>query len=173
MADGSIKIIKKNIYTIDIKDEHENVIHTLTFHLNDANFPVKMLELYDSAFKELEKLEKKEEELKQKILDEGIKEVPEIENVTVENINTYVELSPATREFYLTEAEGYNTLRTILDNFLGNGTCQAIFGDYNDKEMFADFLEGLMPEFEKMGVKMQDIQKNMFKKYAPKRNKVI
>lgn len=173
MADGSIKIVKKNIYTIDIKDEDENVIHTLTFHLNDANFPVKMLELYDSAFKELEKLEKKEEELKQKILAEGITEVPDIENVTIENINTHVELSPATREFYLTEAEGYNTLRTILDKFLGSGTCQAIFGDYNDKEMFADFLEGLMPEFEKMGVKMQDIQKNMFKKYAPKRNKVI
>ena len=150
MADGSIKIIKKNIYTIDINDEYDNVIHTLEFHLNAANFPVKMLELYDNAFKELELLEKKEEELKAKILAEGITEVPEIENVTVENVNKHIELSPATREFYLTEAEGYNTLRTILDKFLGKGTCQAIFGDYNDKEMFADFLEGLMPEFEKM-----------------------
>ena len=173
MADGSIKIIKKNIYTIDINDEYDNVIHTLEFHLNDANFPVKMLELYDNAFKALELLEKKEEELKAKILAEGITEVPEIENVTVENVNKHIELSPATREFYLTEAEGYNTLRTILDKFLGKGTCQAIFGDYNDKEMFADFLEGLMPEFEKMGVKIQDIQKTMYKKYAPKKNKVI
>ena len=132
-----------------------------------------MLELYDNAFKELELLEKKEEELKAKILAEGITEVPGIENVTVENVNKHIELSPATREFYLTEAEGYNTLRTILDKFLGKGTCQAIFGDYNDKEMFADFLEGLMPEFEKMGVKIQDIQKTMYKKYAPKKNKVI
>lgn len=174
MANSSIQIINKNIYTIDIKDEEDNIIHTLKFHLNDANFPIKMMELYDKANKELKDLEVKEEELRQKIIAEGLKEVPEIENVTAENIkNTDMELSPATREFYMMEAKGYERLREILDEFLGKGTCQAIFGDYNDKDLFADFLEGLLPEFEKMGVKIIDIQKNMYRKYAPKNKRVI
>lgn len=174
MANSSIKIINKNIYTIDIKDEDDNIIHTLKFHINDANFPIKMMEAYDKAKKVMEKLEIKEEELKKKILDEGIKEVPDIENITVENIeNTDIDLSPATREFYMLEAQVYQELREILDSFLGKGTCEAIFGDYNDKDVFSDFLEGLLPEFEKMGVKIVDIQKNMYKKYAPKTNKVI
>lgn len=174
MADSSIQIIRKNIYTIDIKDENDNVFHTLEFHLGDSNFPIRMLELYDNAFIEIEKIREKEEELKKEILTEGITEVPEIENITIENVeNVEHKLSPATRKFYYFEAEAYNNLRNVLDKFLGQGTCQAIFGDCNDKEEFAEFLNGLLPEFEKMGVKMQDIQKKMYKKYAPKTNKVI
>lgn len=174
MANSSIKLTNKNIYTIDIKDEEDNIIHTLKFHINDANFPVKMMEAYDKAKKVMEKLEVKEEELKKKILDEGLTEVPEIENITVENIEeTDIALSPATREFYMFEAQVYQELREILDSFLGEGTCNAIFGVYNDRNMFSDFLEGLLPEFEKMGVKIVDIQKDMYQKYAPKSNKVI
>jgi hypothetical protein len=175
MADGSLKVIRnKNIYTVDLTDAEDNVFHTLTFHLGDANFPIKILELYDDAFREMNKLEEQEEEIKKEILAEGVKEVPEIENITIENIKSReFELSPATRKFYYMEAEGYSKLREILDKFLGKGTCQAIFGDYNDKEEFADFLNGLLPEFEKMGVKIQNIQQNMYKKYAPKKNTVI
>ena len=175
MADGSLKIIRnKNIYTIDLTDAEDNVFHTLTFHLGDANCPIKILELYDDAFREMNKLEEQEEQIKKEILAEGIKEVPDIENITVENIKSReFELSPATRKFYYMEAEGYSKLREILDKFLGKGTCEAVFGDYNDKEEFADFLNGLLPEFEKMGVKIQNIQQNMYRKYAPKRNKVI
>ena len=174
MANGSIKVTKKGIYTIDIKDENDNVIHTLVFHLSDANFPIKMMDLYDKANKQIREIEEKESELKKKILDEGLTEVPEIENVTVENVEkSKFELSPATREFYLMEANGYEKLREILDEFLGEGTCEAIFGEYNDKDTFMEFLEGLLPEFEKMGVKIKDIQKNMYRKYAPKNNKVI
>ncbi len=174
MSDGSIRIIKKNIYTIDLKDKEDNVFHTLQFHLGDANFPVKVLELYDDAYKEISKIEEKESELKKEILSEGITEVPEIESITVDNIkNIEIELSPATRKFYYMEAEAYERLREILDNFFGRGTCQAIFGDYNDKEEFADFINNLLPEFEKMGVRIQNIQQNMYKKYAPKKNRVI
>lgn len=174
MANSSIKLINKNIYTVDIKDEDDNIIHTLKFHINDANFPIKIMEAYDKAKKVMTELEEKEEELKQKILDEGIKEVPDIDNITVENIeNTDIELSPATREFYMLEAKIYEELRDILDSILGKGSCAAIFGEYNDKDVFSEFLEGLLPEFEKMGVKIVDIQKNMYKKYAPKTNKVI
>ena len=35
MANSSIKLTNKNIYTIDIKDEEDNIIHTLKFHIND------------------------------------------------------------------------------------------------------------------------------------------
>lgn len=174
MANSSIKLINKNIYTVDIKDEDDNIIHTLKFHINDANFPIIMMEAYDKARKVMTQLEEKEEELKQKIKDEGNTEVPVIENITVENIeNADVPLTPAMREFYMLEAQVFQELREIMDGFLGKGTCQAIFGDYNDKDLFSDFLEGLLPEFEKMGVKIIDIQKNMYKKYAPKTNKVI
>ena len=152
MANSSIKLINKNIYTVDIKDEDDNIIHTLKFHINDANFPIKIMEAYDKAKKEKKKLEKKEEELKQKILNEGLKEV---ETFNIEN--TDIELSPATREFYMLEAKIYEELRDILDSILGKGSCAAIFGEYNDKDVFSEFLEGLLPEFEKMGVKIVDI----------------
>ncbi len=174
MSNGSIKITKKNIYTIDLLNDENEVFYTLKFHIGDTKFPVKILELYDDAFKEMKKLEEQEELLKKEILNEGHKEVPYIENITAENIkNMENELSPAMRKFFYMEAEGYDRLRNLLDKFLGEGTCQAIFGDYNDKEEFADFLKGLLPEFEKMGVRIQNIQQNMYKKYAPKNNKVI
>ena len=68
MADGSLKIIRnKNIYTIDLTDAEDNVFHTLTFHLGDANFPIKILELYDDAFREMNKLEEQEEQIKKEI----------------------------------------------------------------------------------------------------------
>ncbi len=174
MANSSIKLINKNIYTVDIKDEYDNVIHTLKFHLNDANFPVKMLELYDKANKEIINIKAKEDELKQKILEEGNTEVPAIDDITIENIESIdTELSPAMKEFFTAEAQAYQSLREILDDFLGKGTCQAIFGEHNDRDMFTEFLEGLLPEFEKMGIKMVNIQQNMYKKYSPKANKVI
>lgn len=174
MANSSIKIVNKSIYTIDIKDENDNIIHILKFNLNDANFPVRALELYDSAFQEMERLEEQEEKIKNKLLDEGVTQVPNIENLTQENIKENEDiLSPTMREFFCLEANGYNKLREILDKFLGTGTCQSIFGDYNDRETFKDFLNGLLPELEKMGVKMQNIQKNMYKKHAPKQKRII
>ena len=174
MSNSSIKITRKNVYTIDLTDDDDNVFYTLSFHLGDANFPVKIMELYDNASKEIERLKEKEEELKKEILAEGHTEVPEIESITEENIKAIESiLSPAMRKFYYTEAEGYNRLRKVLDDFLGEGTCQAVFGDYNDKKEISDFLNSLLPEFEKMGVKIQNIQKSMYKKYVPKKSRVI
>ena len=174
MANSQIRIAKKNLYTIDLKDENDNVFHTLTFHLGDANLPMKLLQLYDDAIRELKKLEETEESLKKEILAEGNTEVPDIENITAEEIQKKEpELSPATRKFFYAEAEGYNRLRVILDKLLGEGTCDIVFGDYNDKEEFTDFLNALTPEFEKMGVRISNIQKNLYSKYAPKNNQVI
>ena len=174
MANSSIQIINKNMYTIEIKDENDNTIHILKFNLNDANLPIKALELYDDFYKEMTNIEEMEEKLKNEILTEGIKEVPDIENITPENIKEHENiLSPATMKFFYLEANAYNKIREILDKFLGKGTCQAIFGDYNDREAFTDFVNGLVPEFEKMGIKMQNIHQNMYKKYAQKSKKVI
>ena len=61
MSNSSIKITRKNVYTIDLTDDDDNVFHTLSFHLGDANFPVKIMELYDNASKEIERLKEKEE----------------------------------------------------------------------------------------------------------------
>lgn len=174
MSNSSIKLSNKNVYTIDITNESDEVIHTLKFHINDANFPIKLMNLFDRANKEIEILNEEEERLKKKILDEGLTEVPEIENVTAENIeNMNIELSDATREFYMFQAKEYIKIREVLDELCGKGTCEAIFGEYNDKDMFMDFLDGLLPEFEKMGVKITNIQKTMYQKYAPKNKKVI
>jgi len=174
MANSSIKLTNKNVYTIDITDENDKIIHTLKFHINDANFPIRIMNLFDKVHKEIETLNVKEEKLKKEILNEGLAEVPEIENITAENIeNTNIELSDATRAFYMFQAEEYEKIREVIDELCGKGTCQAIFGEYNDKDMFVEFLDGLLPEFEKMGVKIANVQKAMYQKYAPKNKKVI
>lgn len=172
MANGTIKITNKSRYTIDIKDENDEVFHTLVFNLDDVNFPIKAIEFFDDAKRTLRKLQDEENTLKAQLLSDGINEVIEIEDITEENIDK-VELPKQIKEFYLMQARAFEELRNLLDNFLGKGTCEAIFGDVNSVSMFREFVEGLTPEFEKMGVRIEAAQANLYKKYAPKNKSVM
>lgn len=172
MANGSIKIINKSRYTIDIKDENDEVFHTLVFNLDDVNFPIKAIEFFDDAKRTIRELQEEENHLKREILSAGIEEVDEIENVTEDNIEK-VDLPKPVKEFYYMQARAFQKLRDLLDGFLGKGTCDVIFGDVNSVSMFKDFVNGLAPEFEKMGVRIEKAQENLYKKYAPKNKRVM
>ena len=51
------------------------------------------------------------------------------------------------------EADMFEELRNAMDDFLGKGACQKIFGDRNYAEMFNDLLEELTKPREELGGK--------------------
>lgn len=63
--------------------------------------------------------------------------------------------------------EYYMAARKVLDDFLGEGACQKIFGERNWITMFQDLAEQLEPHLKAMGVNAEKIMAETAKKYAP------
>lgn len=166
----SIVIQNKNQYVIDILNGDGQVYHKIVFNLDDINLTAKVLEFYNNAQVEIGKIEKSQEEARAKLEASGVSELEDLKNVTQGNIVT---LPDNIKEFYQVQIDGFNTLRKLLDDFLGQGTCQKIFGDVNSYSMFESFINGLIPEFEKMGVKISNMKKQMYQKYKVDNGKVL
>jgi hypothetical protein len=166
----AIQIKNGSKYTIDILDEEGKIYHQIIFNLDDINLPARVLEFYNMAQTEFKKLEEKETEAKQRLATSGIKEIEDIENVTEEQVEI---LKGDVKYFYQIQLDAFTKLREIIDGLCGSDTCQKIFGDINSYDMFNSFIQGLVPEFEKMGIKMKTMQNNLYKKYKPDNAKVL
>lgn len=170
MGNGSIIIQNKNRYVIDILDGEGNVYHQIIFNLDDVNLTGKVVEFYNNAMSTIESIQKDQNEYKDKLIKSGITEIDDITNIVKDNV---VSLPEEVKNFYEVQIDGFNKLRELLDDFLGKGTCQSIFGDVNSYSMFTSFIEGLIPEFEKMGVKLSNMKKQLHKKYSVDNGKVL
>lgn len=170
MGNGSIIIQNKNRYVIDILDGDGNVYHQIAFNLDDVNLTGKVIDFYNNAMNAIESMGKEEEECKKRLIESGITEIEDIKNIVKDNI---VELPTEVKNFYEIQIEGFNKIRQLLDDFIGKGTCEKIFGDVNSFSMFNAFIEGLVPEFEKMGVKMSNMKKQIHQKYSVDNGKVL
>lgn len=166
----SIVIQNKNQYVIDILNGEGQTYHKIVFNLDDINLTAKVIEFYNNAQIEIANIEKKQEEARAKLEAMGVSELENIRNVTKDNI---VVLPDNVKEFYQVQLDGFNTLRKLFDDFLGEGTCQKIFGDVNSYSMFESFINGLIPEFEKMGIKINNMKKQMYQKYKVENGKVL
>ena len=142
----SLRIAKKDIYTIEVNDKGE----TIEFDLVDIELPFKC----DRAFSEVERIKK---ELKAKLViidkkqDHKLKDRVMTANEEA-RINAY--------------KEAYIAMRSAMDIFLGDGACQKIFGDRNYLDMFTDLAEALSPHLEKMEISTAGIAKRIEEKYG-------
>lgn len=163
----AIVIQNKNVYTIDILDGNGNVYHQIKFNLDDVNLTGKVIEFYNDAQNTIKEIEKRQDEAKKKLEALGVDEIKQITDVEEGEM---IKMPDEFKEFYDVQIWGFQELRRLIDALLGYGTCNKIFGDVNSYEMFETFINGLVPEFEKMGIRVQNMKKQLFEKYNGKNN---
>lgn len=142
----SLRIERKDIYTIEVNDNGE----TIEFDLTDIELPFKC----DRAFAETERIKS---ELKAKLLIIDKKEDHKLKG----------RIMTANEEARIKAyKEAYIAMRSAMDIFLGDGACQKIFGDRNYLEMFVDLARELAPHLEKMEISTAGIAKRIEAKYG-------
>lgn len=156
MSNGSLRVKSKTIYTIEVNDEGEEI----SFDLADIGLQAKIIECHQDIERESKNFDKKEKEILKAIEKEDKEEKKEL-------------FSENEKKLIYLEQEFYTKCREIMDKFMGKNACQKIFGDSNYPTMFIDLFEQLEPEFKKMGLNFKKMQKELYKKYAPKNNKVL
>lgn len=144
----NIKNREEDIYRLEINDNGDYI----EFDLLDIGLPAKVI-------KSAENIERLEKEYSKRILEAEEKHKDD-ETELLKNI-------------ILIEAEKHQEERKYFDMFLGEGTCNKIFGDKNYEGMFNDLMEGLNPHFDKMKIDMERIKENLKEKYKLKDNDVM
>ena len=150
---NSIRIEKKDIYTIEVNDMGE----TIEFDLVDIELPFKC----DRALSEVNRIYR---ELKAKLVIIEKKEDHSLDG-EVMTANEKAKLDA--------HRTAFKEMRVAMDAFLGEGACQKIFGDRNYLEMFDDLFDQLAPHFEKMKLNSQGITERIKAKYAKKGDGVL
>lgn len=150
---NSIRIEKKDIYTIEVNDNGD----TIEFDLVDIELPFR----FEKSQSEVNRIAK-ELQAKLVIIDkqEDRKQKGKLMTVNEEaRIKAY--------------KEAFKQMRIAMDLFLGEGACQKIFGDRNYIEMYDDLFRELAPHLEKMKLNTQGISDRIKEKYSPKDDGVL
>ena len=150
---NSIRVAKKDIYTIEVNDMGE----TIEFDLVDIELPFKC----ERALAEVNRIYK---DLKAKLVIIEKQEDHKLDG----------ELMTANEKAKLdAHKTAFMEMRVAMDAFLGAGACQKIFGDRNYVEMYDDLFEQLAPHFEKMKLNTEGISERIKAKYSQKNDGVL
>ena len=150
---NSIRIEKKDIYTIEVNDLGE----TIEFDLVDIELPFKC----ERALAEVNRIYK---ELQGKlVIIEKRKDHKLDGEFMTANEKAKLDAHRAT----------FKEMRVAMDAFLGAGACQKIFGDRNYVEMYDDLFEALAPHLEKMKLNTEGITARIKAKYSKKDDGVL
>lgn len=157
---NSLRIEKKNIYTIEVNDNGE----TIEFDLGDIELPFKLQRAYDG-------IKNAQTQLKGKIAI--------IEKQQDRKDNKHL-LSKNEEELLKAWKKAFIDMRKAMDEFLGEGGCQKIFGDSNYLEMFDDLFDELskpqedgLSHLDKMQISRDGLIDRIKSKYAVKSNNTI
>jgi hypothetical protein len=152
MADAKFRVKSKTEYVIEVNDKGE----TISFDLTDPRLPVKLIETYHKLEDLTKDFDNKVDEINARKDEEFLEFVTKNQYDVTALTATYFEGAVKT-----------------MDNFLGEGSCNKIFGEKRYLNMFNDLFELLMPEFDKMGVNVENLKKNLKNKYAPVKRTVL
>lgn len=142
----SLRIERKDIYTIEVNDEGE----TIEFDLVDIELPFKC----ERAFGEVSRIINN---LKAQLVIIGKKQDHKQDG----------KIMTANEEAVIVAYnKAYKEMRTAMDIFLGEGGCQKVFGDRNYLEMYNDLYEALSPHLDKMAITNKGIMDRIKKKYG-------
>lgn len=151
---NSIRIEKKDIYTIEVNDNGD----TIEFDLADIELPFKFQRAIDG-------IKTLRQELKGKlIVIDKKKDHKGKDEFMTDNEKARLELYKET----------FLKMRACMDEFLGVGACQKIFGDRNYLTMYDDLFEELdkkgedgLSHLDKMSLTSKGIIDRIEKKYKP------
>ena len=150
---NSIRIEKKDIYTIEVNDNGD----TIEFDLVDIELPFKC----ERALAEVNRIYK---DLQGKLVIIEKREDHKLDG----------EIMTANEKAKLdAHRTAFKEMRVAMDSFLGDGACQKIFGDRNYVEMYDDLFEQLAPHFEKMKLNTEGITDRIKAKYSKKDDGVL
>ena len=150
---NSIRIEKKDIYTIEVNDNGD----TIEFDLVDIELPFK-------AERALNEVNRVYRELQAKLVIIEKKEDHRLDG----------EIMTANEKARLeAHRTAFKEMRVAMDAFLGQGACQKIFGDRNYVEMYDDLFEQLEPHFEKMKLNTEGVSARIKAKYSKKDDGVL
>lgn len=149
----SLRIERKDIYTIEVNDKGE----TIEFDLVDVELPFKC----ERAFGEIQRI--KNELNGQLVIISKQQDHKQADKIMTAN-------EEATITAY---RKAYKEMRVAMDVFLGDGGCQKIFGDRNYLEMYNDLYEALKPHFDKMQITTEGIKERIKAKYGKKDDGVL
>ena len=151
---NKICVPKDGIYKIQVNDKGEFI----EFDINDIGLGVKCYESLD----EIKELEKETQAKIQELID-------------TKDVDTQ-------RKLAFIERDMFARMREIMDDFLGEGACQKIFGDRNYYSMYLDLFKELSKKrkelggkshFDIMGVEAKTINEKIMAKYAKGKENVI
>ena len=151
--ENKLRIEKRDIYTIEVNDNGD----AIEFDLADIELPFKC----ERALFKIEKL-RKEFNTKIQIISkkQDFKKKGEY-------------MSNNEKEYLKAQKEMFKSMRVAMDEFLGQGACQKIFGDRNYIEMYDDLMKELDPHLKKMELNFDGMKNRIKNKYGNASNKVI
>ena len=142
-----IKRNREDFYRLQINDTDDYI----EFDLTDIGLPEKILNASDNIFKIDSDYQKKIKEIINNNQDEG------------QRIRKLINL----------EKEKSLAMRKEFDSFLGEGSCQKIFGNANYYGMYLQLFEALEPHFKKMEIKLKKGKEKLAKKYLNDKKDVL
>lgn len=161
---GKIRVSSSTEYTIEVNDKGE----TISFDTADTSLTPRLFKMYE----EVDRITREYEARGREIDARPDKPAQTAQLPDPENPGQFITKVLITQNQYdgtkLVD-DFYQEARGALDQFLGDGACQKIFGSKNYMTMFDDLLEQLGPEFKQMGINAEDIKKSAAKKHAPNR----
>lgn len=150
-ANNSIRVVSSNLYTIEVNDKGE----TISLDLTDSSLYKKL----QSTYLKLTELSKEMQERIKNV--EKLDSSKEIVGILSVKEKAQIDLLD----------EFYKESRITIDGFLGEGSCQKIFGDHNFITMFEDLFTALEPCFKEMQKRMSKTEKDIRKKYVSHKGK--
>lgn len=138
---------REDFYRLQINDTDDYI----EFDLTDISLPERVLNAADNIAKMDIDYQKEKEEIAKKYADEATR----------------------IRKLIALEREKSIAMRKEFDSFLGEGSCQKIFGDTNYYGMYLQLFDALEPHFKKMEINLKKGKEKLAKKYLNEEKDVI
>jgi hypothetical protein len=130
---------KEDFYRLQINDTDDYI----EFDLTDISLPERVMNAADNIAKLDTEYQKEKEDIS----------------------NTCKNEEEKVRKLIRLEKEKSLAMRKEFDSFLGDGSCQKIFGDANYYGMYLQLFDALEPHFKKMQIKLKKGKEKLAKKY--------
>lgn len=138
---------ESEFYQLEINDNGDYI----EFDLTDIGLAERIMNASDDLFK---------------LVDYEHEQIQKIEEQEKDEIEK-------TRKLIKLDVEVDNKKRQLFDSFLGEGTCQKIFGNKRSEGQYFSLLEALEPHFKKMNIQIRKAKQKLADKYLPKHEDVM
>lgn len=138
---------REDFYRLQINDTEDYI----EFDLTDISLPERVMNAADN----IAKMDSDYQREKQEIINNNQNEEQRV------------------RKLINLEKEKSLAMRKEFDSFLGEGSCQKIFGNANYYGMYLQLFDALEPHFKKMEIKLKKGKEKLAKKYLNNDSDVI